>query len=100
MREIYIFGHKKPDTDAVTSAIALANLKNQECIVRLSKNGCMYPAFKAKTVNFVPKTKNNYQQKKVEEKIEEKTFSFEFNINSDVTAKDIMSKASSSRKKV
>lgn len=78
----------------------LANLKNQECIVRLSKNGCMYPAFKAKTVNFVPKTKNNYQQKKVEEKIEEKTFSFEFNINSDVTAKDIMSKASSSRKKV
>jgi len=29
MREIYIFGHKKPDTDAVTSAIALANLKNQ-----------------------------------------------------------------------
>ena len=28
MKEIYIFGHKKPDTDAVTSAIALANLKN------------------------------------------------------------------------
>lgn len=29
MREIYIFGHKKPDTDAVTSAIALSYLKNQ-----------------------------------------------------------------------
>lgn len=28
MKEIYVFGHKKPDTDAVTSAIALANLKN------------------------------------------------------------------------
>ena len=28
MREIYIFGHRKPDTDSVTSAIALANLKN------------------------------------------------------------------------
>lgn len=28
MKEIYIFGHKKPDTDSVTSAIALANLKN------------------------------------------------------------------------
>lgn len=27
MRDILIFGHKKPDTDAVTSAIALANLK-------------------------------------------------------------------------
>lgn len=29
MREVYIFGHKKPDTDSVTSAIALANLKNK-----------------------------------------------------------------------
>ena len=29
MREIYIFGHKKPDTDSVTSAIALSYLKNQ-----------------------------------------------------------------------
>ena len=28
MKEIFVFGHKKPDTDAVTSAIALANLKN------------------------------------------------------------------------
>lgn len=29
MRDIYIFGHKKPDTDTVTSAIALSYLKNQ-----------------------------------------------------------------------
>ncbi len=29
MREIYVFGHKKPDTDSVTAAIALSNLKNQ-----------------------------------------------------------------------
>ena len=28
MREIFVFGHRKPDTDTVTSAIALANLKN------------------------------------------------------------------------
>ncbi len=27
MREIYVFGHKKPDTDSVTAAIALSNLK-------------------------------------------------------------------------
>ena len=26
---VYIFGHKKPDTDAVTSAIALSYLKNE-----------------------------------------------------------------------
>ena len=29
MREVYIFGHKKPDTDSVTSSIALAHLKNK-----------------------------------------------------------------------
>lgn len=29
MKEIYIFGHKKPDTDSVTSAIALSYLKKQ-----------------------------------------------------------------------
>ena len=30
MKEIYIFGHKKPDTDSVASAIALSYLKNKE----------------------------------------------------------------------
>lgn len=29
MEKIYIFGHKKPDTDAVTSAITLAHLKQE-----------------------------------------------------------------------
>lgn len=29
MEKIYIFGHKKPDTDSVTSAISLSYLKNQ-----------------------------------------------------------------------
>lgn len=29
MNNIYIFGHKKPDTDSVTSAICLSNLKNK-----------------------------------------------------------------------
>lgn len=29
MNEVYIFGHKKPDTDSVTSAIALSHLKNR-----------------------------------------------------------------------
>ena len=29
MREVYIFGHKKPDTDSVTSSIALSYLKNK-----------------------------------------------------------------------
>ena len=29
MRDVYVFGHKKPDTDSVTSAIAMSYLKNQ-----------------------------------------------------------------------
>ncbi len=29
MREIFVFGHKKPDTDSVTASIALANLKRE-----------------------------------------------------------------------
>ncbi len=29
MKKVFIFGHKKPDTDSVTSAIALSYLKNQ-----------------------------------------------------------------------
>lgn len=29
MKEVYIFGHKKPDTDTVTSAISLSYLKNK-----------------------------------------------------------------------
>ena len=37
MREVYIFGHKKPDTDSVTSAIALSHLKNRLGIVSVPK---------------------------------------------------------------
>ena len=29
MKKTYIFGHKNPDTDSVTSAIALSYLKNK-----------------------------------------------------------------------
>ena len=29
MEKVYIFGHRNPDTDSVTSAIALSYLKNQ-----------------------------------------------------------------------
>ena len=30
MKEVYIFGHRRPDTDSVTSAIALSYLKNKQ----------------------------------------------------------------------
>ena len=37
MNEVYIFGHKKPDTDSVTSAIALSHLKNKLGISSIPK---------------------------------------------------------------
>ncbi len=80
----------------------LTNLKNQECVVRLSKNGCMFPTFKAKTVNYIPKVRNDYQNNKFikTKKLEEKVFDFNFKIDNDITASDIMHKSSTSRKKV
>lgn len=29
MKKVYIFGHRNPDTDSVSAAIALAHLKKQ-----------------------------------------------------------------------
>ena len=29
MEKIYVFGHKKPDTDSIAAAISLSNLKTQ-----------------------------------------------------------------------
>ena len=37
MENIYIFGHKKPDTDSVTAAISLSYLKNQLGIKAIPK---------------------------------------------------------------
>ena len=36
MEKTYIFGHKKPDTDSVMSAIALSYFKNERaCFIKL-----------------------------------------------------------------
>ncbi len=80
----------------------LTNLKNQECLVRISKNGCTYPVFKARTVNYNPEIKPKVKENKffIAEKLEDKSFDFDFKIDCDVTLKDIMDKTSSSRKKV
>ena len=89
----------------------LTELKNRECIVRISNNGVLLPAFKAKTIDFTPcpniivnqilkksDTLENLEPIKVS--IEpEKTFSFEID-NSSISLSDIMISQSSSRKEV
>lgn len=76
----------------------LSELNNRECIVRISSNGILLPAFKAKTLDFtsIPRIK------------EESTFSpildnqlskpkIEFQINSNTNLKDILITHSSQR---
>ena len=45
MKEVYVLGHRNPDTDSICSAIAYAELKNQE------GDGNRYIAARAGQVN-------------------------------------------------
>ena len=57
MKQIYVFGHKNPDTDSVCSAIALAYLKNMQGIPATPKvigqvnNGTKYVLKSPHSVN-------------------------------------------------
>lgn len=85
----------------------LTELANRECILRLSSNGKVLPAFKGNTMDFIslPRQKknqilgtdlvikNNNIVKKVKEKIR-------FRINESINLKDIMSSQSTGRRRV
>lgn len=90
----------------------LSELKNRECILRVSSNGEILHAFKAKTMDFIPIPKmvrnqilNTYPifaKKelilKKEENMGESKFKFE--VNKNINLKELMLSQSSSRKKV
>ena len=81
----------------------LMELANRECILRISSNGRVLPAFKAKTLDFVsipPK-----RQEKILGPIETKPRirlpkRKDFNINPSISIKDLMASQSTGRKKV
>lgn len=90
----------------------LSELKNRECILRISSNGEILHAFKAKTMNFTPIPKmvknqilNTYPifakkeltLSRKESNIESK---FKFEVSKNINLKDLMLSQSSSRKKV
>jgi len=78
-----------------------SELNNRECIVRIGSGGKMFSAFKGKTLDFIPVPyieKDIVEKKFKENKNIEKKKSFSINTNSSL--KDIMSKQSTSRKKV
>ena len=85
----------------------LSELNNRECVVRVSKDGIILPAFKAVTTNFTPippKVINQILRTKMltkefkKEFIEKKKSSF--NIGEKVNLQTLMASQSSSRKQV
>lgn len=90
----------------------LTELKNRECIARISNNGVLLPAFKARTMDFIPcpniivnqilKRCIILEDSESMPKENDKSFdNFSFNINNSfISLSDIMVSQSSSRKEV
>lgn len=79
----------------------LSELNDRECIARVGKDGRILSSFKGKTLDFIPVPRKKYYKKittnnKKESKEEKKTF----NINTKNNLKDIITKQSTSRKKI
>lgn len=91
---------------AVRNSIAirlkmLSELNDRECIVRIGKDGRILTSFKGKTLDFVPiPRKKNFSSKKIVTKNEIQEKKKSFSIETANTLKDIMTKNSSSRKRV
>ncbi len=82
----------------------LSNLNDRECIVRVSSNGLILPAIKAKTLDFIPKTRRKIEIKPVSSMVDIEPKSEvpkrQFSIESRITLNDLMIEQSTSRKKV
>ena len=79
----------------------LSELNDRECIARVGKDGRILSSFKGKTLDFIPVPRKKYYKKittnnKKESKEEKKIF----NINTKNNLKDIITKQSTSRKKI
>ena len=79
----------------------LSELNDRECIVRIGKMGRMLSAFKGKTLDFVsvPRKKSSLKKNDIIKTKEDKPKK-KFDINTKSTLKDMMSKQSTSRKRV
>ena len=96
------FNMKIPLDDSKDKKIKLlTELNNRECIVRIDSNGVLLPAFKGRTLDYksIPRIKEevNNTNNNINCKRKEKT---KFNLNSNVSLKDILISNSSSRKVV
>ena len=96
----------------ITRMKILTELKNRECIVRICKQGKVYPAFQARTLDFtaMPQkvlnqillTEFDFEEKKdndiEKDNIEDKKESI-FSIDDSISLKDIMMSQSAARKR-
>ena len=84
----------------------LTELKNRECIVRIGKEGKVYPTFQAKTLDFYPEPQKamnqilitDFTQVEKEEKDKEER-NIIFSIDETIKLKDIMASQSTARKR-
>ncbi len=79
----------------------LVELANRECVLRVSSNGKVLPAFKAKTLDVVsyPRIKE-VEEVVIKEKQEKKKIKKDFNIGNNIDLKAIMSSQSTGRRKL
>lgn len=96
------FNMKIPLDDQLETKIKmLTELNNRELIVRLTTNGILIPAFKARTLDFksIPRKKiNDVKNVITKEDVEHKSFNFE--LTSSFNLKDVLKKTSASRKEI
>lgn len=94
------FNMKVPLDDTIDRKVKmLTQLDNRECIIRVSSNGIVHPAFKAKTLEFesIPRIKGNIKpEESSDKKVAKKKVDFKIDDNIDI--KDILIKTSSGRK--
>ena len=97
------FNMKIPLDDSKDKKIKLlTELNNRECIVRIDSNGVLLPAFKGHTLDYksIPRIKRNTTNTTTNNIGSIRKDKTNFNINSNVSLKDILISNSSSRKVV
>ena len=85
----------------------LTELKNRECIVRIGKEGKVYPAFKARTLDFYPEPQKamnqilitDFTEIEKEEQTKKEDRNIIFSIDETIKLKDIMASQSTARKR-
>lgn len=90
------------DDTKETKIKMLSSLNNRECIVRVSKSDVLFPAFKARTMDFVsiPRDRKEVKPKYIDRYIGEGETNKEvnFTLNNTVSLNDILKMNSTSRK--